>query len=107
MVDKDFMKSIGIHFGSLQTLQNLGLFLPNDMANVIPNPENKKYQVIYFNEKITFESENENKDIHIPNYYGLSEAGLQILQHLKPRKVEGYLDWLKGNYAIPNYRIIP
>lgn len=103
-VGKDFMKSVGIHFGSLQNLQGLGLFLPNDMTNTMPNPEKKKYQAIYMGERLTFECTNENTNIEIPNYYGLSEAGAQILKHLNPKKVEGYMDWLKDNYVIPNYK---
>jgi hypothetical protein len=105
-VEKDFMKSLGIHFGSLQTLQGLGLFLPNEMTNMAPNPEKIKYKVVYMGEKLTFECENENTDLQIPDYYGLSEAGEQILQHLNPKKIDGYIDWLKNNYTIPNYRRI-
>lgn len=105
-VGKDFMRSAGLDFGSLQSLQGLGLFLPNSMTNTIINPEKKKYQIAYRDEKITFECINDNTDINIPNYYAPSEAGYQIIQHLNPKKNDKYIEWLKNNYQIPNYKVV-
>lgn len=56
---KEIMEQMNIDFGSLQTLQNLGLFLPNDMALIIPNPERKRYRLEYFDESISFMPINE------------------------------------------------
>ena len=103
---KDLMSNLNLDFGSLQTLQSLGLVLPNEMTNTLFNPEKKKYQAIYFDEKITFECSGENTDIQMPGYYGLSTAGGQILKHLKPQKNEEYFNWLKINYNVANYKIL-
>jgi hypothetical protein len=97
---------LGIDFSRLQILQSIGLFLPNDMTRTIANPERKKYQVGYFDKKLLFEPENENLDLKIPGFYGLSTAGKQVLKHVNPKYFEDYYLWLKQNYKIPNYKII-
>ena len=102
---KKIMRELGIDFSHLQTLQSLGLFLPNDMTNTIANPEKKGFIIDYFDKNITFVCENENTEIKVPNYYGLSLAGSQILQHLNPKYNEEYYIWLKENYKIRNYKI--
>lgn len=107
---KEIMKELNLHFGLLQTLQSLGLFLPNDMTIKIPNPDKLKYPIIYFDETLIFELANpqnqqQDTEIRVPGFYGLSESGQQILSHLKPKKNNSYLEWLKKNYSIPNYKI--
>jgi len=107
---KELMKELGLDFGNLQTLQSLGLFLPNDMTNNIPNPDRQKYSVNYFDETILFEPENPQNQqtdtsIRVPGYYGLSDAGEQILTLLSPKKSDVYFQWLKKNYSIRNYKI--
>jgi hypothetical protein len=104
---KDIMGKIGIDFGSLQTLQSLGLFLPNEMVNSIPNPERKNFKINYFDKGITFSPENDNfNPIKVPSYFGLSQVGKQILRHLNPPFLEEYYLWIKEHYKIPNYRLI-
>lgn len=103
---KDLMKELDIDFSKLQTLQSIGLFLPNDMTNKIPNPEKKKYEVRYFDEKIIFECENESTDIQVPNYFALSVSGKQIIEHLKPKKQGAYWEWVKQNYKVANYKLV-
>lgn len=104
---KDIMLKLGIDFGKLQTLQGLGLFLPNNMMTApIPNPNKLKFEMKYFDEKIVFECENENTDISLPSYYGLSIAGVQILKHLNPKKENSLMEWLKNNYKIANYKLV-
>jgi hypothetical protein len=103
---KDLMKNINIDFESLQTLQSLGLFLPNDMTRSIQNPEKKNFKLVYFDKNILFVPENENYlKIEMQNFYGLSKVGKQILKHVKPKYNEKYFIWLKENYKIPNYKL--
>lgn len=106
----NFMNGLGIDFGSLQLLQSLALFLPNDMSRSVENPEKKNFRVVYFDKyilfaPISFEDINAIK-IREPGFYGLSPVGRQLLKHLNPKFNEGYFDWLKENYKIPNYKII-
>lgn len=108
---KDLMEELKLDFGKLQTLQSLGLFLSNEMTKNIPNPNKIKYFVVYFDDALIFKCENEQNEqqqtnIQLPNYFGLSEPGQQILAHLKPKKNTSYLEWLKKNYSIPNYKIV-
>ncbi len=104
---QELMSKIDIDFGSLQMLQNLGLFLPNEMARSIKNPEKRNFAIKYFDKHIIFTPENENfEKIKLPGFYGLSIVGGQILKHLNPPYVDEYLIWLKSNYKIPNYKIL-
>lgn len=104
---KVFMNEIGIDFASLQTLQSLGLFLPNGMTRTIPNPERKRFKLEYFNESILFTPVNENiEKVEFPGFYGLSDIGKQIFRHLKPKKSDSYFLWLKENYRIPGFDIV-
>lgn len=101
-----FMKEIGVDFGSLQTLQSLGLFLPNDMTRTIPIPEKKRFELKYFDENILFTPASEIVEkVEFPNFYGLSDIGKQIFMHLKPKKNDSYFRWLKENYRIPGFDI--
>ena len=102
---KNLMKNMKIDFGSLQTLQSLGIFLPNDMINTIPNNNKEEFVISYFDKKLIYLPQNENTEIKLPGYYGLSIAGSQIYKHIKPVFSNGYYDWLKENYKIPNYVI--
>lgn len=106
-VKSEHIDKFNIDFEQFQNLQNLGLFLPNEMQSTIPNPENKPFSVHYFEQKLLFNLENTevNTAVKMPNYYGLSTSGKQILQHLKPKKVELYYEWLKENYKISNYKL--
>lgn len=104
---KSLMNSLQIDFGSLQALQNLGLFLPNDMQRSFENPEKKNFAVNYLGKIIRFRPAHEtNFLVQPPGFYGLSNTGKQILQHLKPEFKNEYYEWLKTNYEIPNYAIM-
>ncbi len=104
---KELMNNIGIDFGSLQTLQSLGLFLPNDMTISIKNLEKKNCAIRYFDKQIIFTPENENfAEVILPEFYQLSITGRQILKHLTPEYNEDYFVWLKSNYKIPNYKLL-
>lgn len=73
---KPIMNSLKIDFGSLQALQILGLFLPNDMSYSINNPEKKNFALKYFEKTIRFAPTHETDfAIKPPNYYGLSITG--------------------------------
>lgn len=103
---KSVMKSLKIDFGSLQELQNLGLFLPNEMTRSIENVDKKNFAVNYLGKKILFKSTHEtNYLITFPGYFGLSNTGMQILLHLNPKFINDYYNWLKVNYKIPNYEV--
>lgn len=104
---KEFMREIGVDFASLQALQNLGLFLPNDMTRTISNPKGKKFDLEYFGKHIQFTPLNKTiEKVESPNFYGLSDIGKQIITHLKPKKNDLYFRWLKENYRIPGYDIV-
>lgn len=104
---KEFMGELQVDFGSLQTLQSLGLFLPNDMTRSMQNPEKKNVKIEYFDKNIIFTPENENfLKITFISFFGLSIVGKQILKHVNPRYNERYFTWLKENYKIPNYKVI-
>ena len=101
---KPLMNSLKVDFGSLQTLQSLGLFLPNDMTRSIENPEKKNFAVNYLGRVNRLKPTHEtNFKIDLPAFYGLSNTGKQILKHLNPEFREEYYSWLKTNYKIPNY----
>ena len=103
---KEFLNELQVDFGSLQILQNLGLFLPNDMTRSLENPEKKNFKVQYFDQQIVFETTHEtNFTIEMPGFYGLSITGKQLVRHLQPKFNEKYFSWLKENYKIPNYKV--
>src|SRR5690606_13457675 len=103
---RKFLNDLRIDFGSLQILQNLGLFLPNDMSRSLENPEKKDFAIQYFDQQIVFTPANDNfVQIKTPEFYGLSITGKQILQHLDPKFNNDYFEWLKSNYIVPNYKI--
>jgi hypothetical protein len=98
---------IAVDFGNLQTLQSLGLVLPNQMTRSIQNLEKKNFAIKYGNKKLIFTPENEYfKTLSLPGFYGLSHVGKQILQHLHPEYIDDYFIWLKTNYTIPNYKLL-
>lgn len=104
---KDLMNRVGVDFGSLQILQSLGLFLPNDMARSIENSEKENLTIQYFDKQLIFIPEGANfKNSKLPGFYGLSVVGKQILQHLSPKYIGEYYIWLKANYKIPNYKLL-
>ena len=103
---RPLMEKIGVDFSDFQTLQSLGLFLPNDMQNTLKNAEKKNFAITYFDKQIIYTPQNENTDIKIPGFYGLSLAGEQILNHLNPQFNEDYYLWIKENYKISNYKIL-
>jgi Protein of unknown function (DUF2806) len=101
---KSLLNSLNIDFGSLQTLQNLGLFLSNGMVTSFGNPDKKLFALNYLGREIKFKPTHETEHkINIPVYYGLSNTGKQILKHLNPSFKEDYFSWLKTNYKIGNY----
>lgn len=103
---KDFMSELKIDFESLQILQNLGLFLPNNMTRSLENPSKEMFALRYFDKIILFETSHEsNFSIKLPGFYALSITGKQIIKHLNPRFNEKYFSWLKENYKIPNYKV--
>ena len=105
---KEIMAKLQIDFGSLQILQSLGLFLPNEMTRSMKVIiKNTRYSIAYFDKTLFFAPENDNStEIRLPGFYGLSFAGKQIIQHINPQYNEKYYAWLKANYKIPNYKII-
>jgi len=104
---KAFLNELKIDFGSLQTLQNLGLFLPNHMSMTLDNSLKKNFAIQYFDQKIIFNLTQGNIfTIMLPEFYALSTTGKQIVKHLSPKFNSKYFSWLKENYKIPNYKIV-
>ena len=104
---KPIMNSLGIDFGSLQGLQTLGLFLPNEMSHSLNNPEKKNFGLTYFGQSIIFEPTHKTDfEIKLPSYYSFSITGKQIIKHLNPKFNDDYFVWLKGNFKVPNYKVI-
>lgn len=104
---ESFMKDNNLDFRKLQLLQTLGLFLPNDMVRTIENDNKNNLEIRYFDKSIIYSSEDEkNTKIKLPNFYGLSPIGEQIIKHLSPKYIESYYVWLKENYKIPHYKVV-
>lgn len=104
---KPTLNSLKIDFSSLQSLQILGLVLPNTMSQKIDNPDKENLVIEYFHKKIELEPTHESDfKIHIPSYYTLSDTGKQILRHLEPKFINEYFEWLKDNYKVKNYKLI-
>lgn len=107
---KGFMNELAVDFGSLQLLQSLALFLPNDMTRSIENPEKKNFRTAYFDKDILFSpitpGDVNTLKISTPGFFGLSPVGKQLLKHLNPKSNDSYYNWLKENYKIPNYKIL-
>ncbi len=108
--DKGFMNELTMDFESLQLLQSLALFLPNDMTKSIENPEKKNFEITYFDKAILFSpitpGDINTLKISMPGFFGLSPVGKQLLKHLNPKPNDSYFAWLKKNYKIPNYKIL-
>lgn len=104
--NKFAMQNLHVDFGSLQTLQSLGLILPNDMTMTTSKTVKNSFYLRYFDKKLIFRPENKKyQEIRLPNYYSPSPAGQQILRHLNPQFNEMYFQWLINNYKIPHYEI--
>ncbi len=101
---KELMKKTKLDFGHLQSLQSLGLVLPNSMESTLQNTESKNIIIQYFDKMLIY-SPNESKPTtaRLPSFYCLSVVGTQILRHLKPVFNEEYYHWLLSNYKIPAY----
>lgn len=100
------LNSINVNFSSLQTLQNLGLFLPNSMVYEQQNPQKENFVLQYFDKQIIFKPTHENNyQINVPAYYELSNTGKQIIPHLNPKYIDEYFKWLKTDYKISNYMV--
>ena len=103
----ELMKELNTNFLQLQTLQSLGLFLPNEMFWKTENPVKINYMLKYFEKEIVFEPTHENNfTVALPQFFGLSITGKEIIKHLNPKFNEKYYLWLKENYKIPNYKVV-
>ena len=103
----ELWKELNTNFLQLQTLQSLGLFLPNKMSWETENPFKINYMLKYFEKEILFEPTHKNNfTIEVPRHYALSIAGKEIIKHLNPKFNEKYYLWLKENYKIPNYKVV-
>lgn len=99
------LKRLDLDYGSLQSLQCLGLFLPNEMSRSYTNCE-EGFFVKYFDETLKFiQVGKKQKSFSSPGFYSLSPTGIQIIKHLKPKKDEEYLEWLKKNYKIGGFKL--
>lgn len=104
---KPVLNSMNIDFGSLQNLQSLGLFLPNEMSRNMENPNKRNFALSYLGSQIIFEPTHEtNYEIRLPGFYSLSNTGKQIINHLNIKFSEEYYSWLIVNYKVPNYKVI-
>ena len=98
---RPILKSIGVGYGNLLELQNLGLILSNTISLSLENPTKKNFSMIYINRPILFEPTHETKwDMKLSEYYELSPTGKQIIKHLNPNFSEEYYKWLILNYKL-------
>jgi Protein of unknown function (DUF2806) len=103
---REFLKKIGITYSEFQMLQSLGLFYGGSATREIDNPEKKKLTVNYFDKVLVFKPEGEDVlKIKLPDFYGLTPVGKQILAHLNPTVNAEYYAWLKENYKVRNYSL--
>jgi Protein of unknown function (DUF2806) len=103
---KKLMSELMIDFGTLQSLQCLGLILPNEMTQITQNPSGDSFALTYFDKRIVYKPSNDTvKTITFPSCYEFSINGQQILKHLNPVYNENYFIWLKENYKLSNYEI--
>ena len=58
--NKELKEELKINFTQLQTLQSLGLFLPNEMVTNFSEPLNEYIKIQYFEKKILFKCIHEN-----------------------------------------------
>lgn len=107
---KWLVKDLSIDFGSLQLLQSLQLFFPNEGSIIQENTERQNLRIFYYDKSLLFRpvsSENANAlTIKIPGAFKLTPVGEQLLKHLNPKFNASYYIWLKENYKIPNYKIV-
>lgn len=106
-IGKDLMNSMNFDFRSLLSLQSLGLFLPNGMTLSIQNSKEKNLVIKYFDKEISFKCEVQDSMRNLQPFYSLSLAGAEILQHLNPKFKPEFYEWLKNNYKIADYKIVP
>jgi len=95
-----------LDFASLQMLQNIGLILPNQMKRNLKNLSKAELGISYFDEKIMFKPLSDDVDVTLPDFYGLSTSGEEIIKHLNPKKMQNYITWLKDNYKVTGYEVI-
>ncbi|MBK8367518.1 MAG: DUF2806 domain-containing protein [Bacteroidetes bacterium] len=104
---KPIMISLGIDFSSLQTLQSLGLFLPNSMSINEENKEKQNIKIKYFDKQIELKPTHaSNFSFNYPDFYELSNTGKQLIEHLNSKYCKDYYEWLVKNYTINNYKVI-
>lgn len=103
---KKIMNELMFDFGKLQTLQSLGLVLPNEMTQIFERHFKQNFSVSYFDKQILYKPSNETiVNVTLPNFFQFSNNGQQILKHLSPVYSENYFIWLKENYKINNYEV--
>lgn len=103
----EFLQKIGMTYNDFLTLQSLGLFYAKSGTMNIQNPNNLPFEVPYFDKKLVYTSTDENnREVSVPSFYELSEAGKQIVQHLNPQFNEYYFQWLTENYTIHRYQMV-
>lgn len=104
---KELMSSLDLDFGVLQEFQTFGLIFPNPMTNAQENTEGNTIIVRYFDKKILYKPiRKSDKIFNVPNYFCLSNSGIQIMNNLTPTFNEEYYKWLIKNYKVRNYEII-
>lgn len=101
--EENFMTKLNIDYADFNTLQSIGLFLPNDMTRNYKNDNNHDFKLTYFDKEIIFKPLSKNIPIQLQNFYCLSNTGMQIMSHLNPYYIEEYFEWLKTNYEVRGY----
>jgi hypothetical protein len=97
-------KTMHISFSDLQHLQTLGLVLPNTMTVNITNHQNSIIELNYQETPLYFKCNHESDyTFRFPDFYSLSEAGFEILPHLRLNHNYNYLKWIMQKFSIRNY----
>jgi hypothetical protein len=91
-------------YQDFQTLQSLGLILPNEMS--LKTTRNKSISIPYQDKLLIFITDRPSDDtVSIPGYYALSSSGNEIFRLIKPKFNKDYYKWLKDNYKITGYKL--
>mgnify|MGYP001604589914 FL=1 len=90
------MKILNVSYVTLLELQNIGLISSN--PSIIKSEET--VTGVYLNKQIHFTVKDvaNNKELNVPGFYSLTNAGKEIARHLNVKENTNFLSWLEKKY---------